>query len=330
MRKKLTIFLFTLALPLLLSFSCQLQPEQEVSNPTLCVASWNVQNLFDDVDNGSEYTEYLSSSGWNTKSYNARLSNTAQVLNYLPKAQDYLIVLNEIENTNVIEGLLSQKDLQAKGLCYYAFTKSDNSAIGTAVISSLEIARAKVHSTDDGLRPLLEVEICTDTGKLYLLSLHLKSNVGGETETAPSRLKAAKVIAQVAAELKKNNPGCLILVCGDFNEECWSDNTMSRLSTVSAPLKVSNTFSNGLWYCPWLDSSQNLWPNGSYYYNDQWKCYDNILISQEGKDNTGLEYVKAGVLFQGLLRTSDDKPNAWQVSLLKGTSDHLPVWVLLQ
>ncbi len=328
MNKKLIPFLFFIALPLLLSFSCQLQPE-EASDASICVASWNVQNLFDDVDNGTEYTEYLSTNGWNSKSYNLRLENTAQVINYLPKAQDYLIVLNEIENTNVLEGLLKQKQLRSKKFYWYAFAKAENSSIGTAVISSLEIVKATVHQTDNSLRPILEVEFNTNSGKLYLLSLHLKSNVGGESETAPQRLKAAKVVAQVAAELKKNNPGCLILVCGDFNEECWADNTMTRLSTVTAPLKVSNTFSNGWWYNPWLDASQNLWPNGSYYYNEHWKCYDNLLISQEGKDGTGLEFQKAGVLFQGILRTSDDKPNAWVPSLLKGVSDHLPVWVLL-
>ena len=329
MRKKLLPFLFVLALPLLLSFSCQLDPS-EGAQIALCVASWNVQNLFDDIDNGTEYSEYLNSNGWGSKGYNLRLSNTAQVLESIPKAQDYIVVLNEIENTNVVEGLLSQKKLKSKNLSWYAFASSSSGAIGTAVMSSLEIASAKVHHTDDSLRPILEVEFNTTNGKLYLLSLHLKSNLGGETETAPMRLKAAKVVTQVATELKKNNPGCLILICGDFNEECWACNTMSHLSTTTAPLKVSGTFSNGKWYCPWLDTTQNMWPNGSYYYNDHWKCYDNILISQEGKDGTGLEFAKAGVLFQGILRTSDDKPNAWEPSLLKGTSDHLPVWVLLQ
>lgn len=326
------LLLLVLALPLLLSFSCQLNPQDSSSNveSSICIASWNVQNLFDDVDNGTEYSEYISSSGWNTKGYNLRLSSTAQVLNYLPKAKDYIIVLNEIENTNVIEGLLSQKKLKSKKLSWYAFATADSGSIGTAVVSSLEIIGAKVHKTDDGLRPILEVEINANSGKLYLLSLHLKSNIGGETETAPMRLNAAKVVAQVANELKTNNPGCLILVCGDFNEECWADNTMTRLSSVSAPLRVSGTFSNGLWYCPWLDTSQNMWPNGSYYYNNHWKCYDNILVSQEGKDGAGLEFTKAGVIFEGILRTSDDKPNAWEYSLLKGVSDHLPVWVMLK
>ncbi len=334
-RKKIVILLFLLTLPLLLSFSCQLNPENgssisSGSNSSICIASWNVQNLFDDIDNGTEYSEYQSSSGWNTKSYNLRLANTAQGIDYLPKAKDYIIVLNEIENINAIEGLLSQKKLRAKKLSWYAFASIPSGSIGTAVVSSLEIVSAKVHKTDDGLRPILEVEINTNSGKLYLLSLHFKSNIGGETETAPMRLKAAKVVAQVATEIKSNNPGCLILVCGDFNEECWADNAMTRFSSVSAPLKVSGTFFNGLWYCPWLDTSQNMWPNGSYYYNDHWKCYDNILISQEGKDGTGLEYVKSGVVFQGILRTSDDKPNAWEPALLKGVSDHLPVWVLLE
>ena len=331
-KRTITTLLFICSLPLLLSFSCQANPDSSsnVSTAsTVCVATWNVQNLFDDVDNGNEYDDYKASSGWNKDAYNTRLSNTAQVLDYLPSASQYLIILNEVENANVVEGLLSQKKMKAKGLAWYAFASFENSSIGSAVISSIPIASAKVHNTDDGLRPVLEVEINVNGAKLYLLSVHFKSNVGGETETAPLRLKAAQTVAEIATELKRNSPGCLVLVCGDFNEECWDDNCMTRFSSVTAPLKVSGAFSNGTWYCPWLDTTQSLWPNGSYYYNENWKCYDNILVSQEGRDGTGLEYSKAGVIFQGVIRTSDDKPNAWQRQLLKGVSDHLPVWVLL-
>ena len=330
-KRTLTILLFICSLPLLLSFSCQANPDSSsgTSDTTICVATWNVQNLFDEVENGTEYDEYKASSGWNKDAYNTRLSNAAQVLDYLPKASQYLIVLNEVENANVVEGLLSQKKLKAKGLAWYAFSNLENASMGSAIISSIPIVDAKVHNTDNGLRPVLEVEFNVNSEKLYLLCVHFKSNLGGETETAPKRLKAAQTVAQISTQLKKNSPGCLILVCGDFNEECWDNNCMTRLTSRTASLKVSGTFSNGVWYCPWLDTTQNLWPSGSYYYNDRWKCYDNILVSQEGKDGTGLEYSKTGVIFQGLIRTSDDKPNAWQRQLLKGVSDHLPVWVLL-
>jgi endonuclease/exonuclease/phosphatase family metal-dependent hydrolase len=332
-KKTISILLLVSAMPLLLSFSCHLQPEansgSSLETNTLCVASWNVQNLFDEIEDGTEYDEYKTASGWNKDAFNSRLSDTAQALSYLPKAKNYIIVLNEVENSKVVASLLSQRKMKDKGLAWYAFASYEDAAMGSTVISSIPIVNAKVHGVDAGLRPVLEVEFDVNGGKLYLLSVHFKSNVGGQTETAPMRLQAAQVVSQVSSELKKNNPGCLILICGDFNEEVWDDNAMSRFSQVKAPLKVSGVFSNGIWYCPWLDSSQNLWPNGSYYYNDLWKGYDNILISQEGQDGTGLEYVKAGVLFQGILRTSDDKPNAWQRQLLKGVSDHLPVWVLL-
>lgn len=350
-KKTLFVLLLVCTFPLLLSFSCNMNPASAStaaggSESKLCIASWNVQNIFDEIENGTEYDEYKASSGWDKSAFEIRLSNAAQVLEYLPKASDYLIVLNEVENPNVVEALLSEKKLKAKGLAWYAFASFEKASIGSAVISSIPIIGAKVHATDDGLRPVLEVEFETNGGKLYLLCVHFKSNLGGETETAPLRLKASQVVTQVASELKKNNPGCLILVCGDFNEECWDNNAMVKISqqattastttaqpitptALTAALKVSGAFSNGLWYCPWLDNTQNLWPNGSYYYNDDWKCYDNILISQEGKDGTGLEFSKAGVIFEGIIRTSDDKPNAWQRQLLKGVSDHLPVWVLL-
>ena len=46
-----------------------------------------------------------------------------------------------------------------------------------------------------------------------------------------------------------------------------------------------------------------------------------------GRDGTGWDFAEAGVLFGTFQKTADGKPFAWDRRLLKGVSDHLPVWV---
>ncbi len=296
---------------------------------SLCVATWNVQNLFNATLDGNEYEEYKPSSGWDRSSYEKRLSNAAKVIGYLPSAGSYIVVLNEIENPNVVEDLIKSDDIKKMGIRYFACAGIEGGVIQTAVSSSIPISGAKVHAVSEGQRPVLEVEFDTAYGHVFVLAVHFKSNVGGESETAPMRKESASVVRQISRQIRKENPGALVLVCGDMNEECWDENAMGRMEGSNAPLKVSDSFGRDHWYCFWLDQSLSLWPSGSYMYNEQWKCYDNILVSQEGRDGSGWEYESCDVVFDGIVKTADQKPFSWDRNLLRGVSDHLPVWVRL-
>ena len=66
------------------------------------VLSYNVQNLFDDVDDGLEYDEYRSSSGWDRDAYFARLSRVDEVVRLATGATLVdAIVLQEVESPRV-------------------------------------------------------------------------------------------------------------------------------------------------------------------------------------------------------------------------------------
>lgn len=314
-------------LSLILLFSCDANAIAE-SESALCIASWNVQNLFNAVLDGSEYDEYTPQGGWTSRYYESRLSNVRKVLSKLPKAKDYIIVLNEIENSNVVEDLLLSNDMAKMGLCYCAATNEPGSAIQIAVASSIPISDANVHQVGSGLRPILEVSFDTPYGKVFVLAVHFKSNVGGTSQTAQARVESAAVVSQISSAIQRNNPGCLVLICGDMNEECWDDNAIGR--TDSCALRVAPSFERGRWYCFWLDESLGLSSMGSYMYNGDWKCYDNILVSGSGLDGYGYELGACGVLFEPMQRTADGKPFAWNRNLLCGVSDHLPVWALFE
>ena len=316
--------LFVMAVAAVALCSCSAQAVKEESG-SICVASWNVQNLFDARPDGTEYSEYTPDSGWTASMYERRLENVRTVLSYLPSAGDYIIVLNEIEGPKVIEDLIKVHKIANMGLCWFACAGAQGGAIQTAVVSSMPFVGARVHDVGQDLRPVLEVEFETPRGKLFVLAVHFKSNVGGVLETAERRRKAALATAQIAKAIELQNPGCIVLVCGDMNDECWENGVLAR----GGELPTSGRFCWDAWYCFWLDEGLSLWPIGSYLYDDIWRCYDNILISQAGNDGSGYEYSKAGVVFKGILVSADSKPAKWDRRLLKGVSDHLPVWIIM-
>lgn len=327
MKKTRNILLIVFVLPALVSCNVSCNQQGCGGNDTsICIVSWNVQNLFNAVNDGSEYDEYKPESGWDQQSYEKRLSNIRTVFGYLPSSKQKIIVLNEVEGPDVIEDLIKSHDMASIGFHWFACTSSENQSVQTAVISSMPIEHAYVHEVEEGLRPVLEVCIETERGKIFILAVHYKSNLGGSEETEAQRQKAAGVTAQIARVLEQENPGCLILVCGDMNEECWDN----RIMGPDGPLKASGSFSPGFWYCFWKDQERSIWPNGSYWYSGNWRCYDNILVSASGSDGAGLELESCGVIFKGILSTADSKPASWNRRLLTGVSDHVPVWIMLK
>lgn len=323
-RNSLSLRIVLSVVLLLCASSCDASAVKE-DKSVLTVASYNVQNLFDAVDDGSEYSEYTQKGGWTQKDYEKRLANTRKVLSQIPRSKDYIVVLNEIENSNVVNDLLFSEDMAKMGIRYYACTNEEDSAIQIAVISSVPIISANVHQVEKPLRPILEVGFDVNGNKVFVLAVHFKSNIGGESQTAVQRRKSAVVINEIAASIQKANPGCIILVCGDMNEEFWDDNAIGR--SANCPIVVGPTFGRGMYYCFWSNDNLGLSSFGSYMYNGDWKCYDNILISLAGQDGYGLEYENAGVLRSSFVLTADNKPFSWDRRLLSGVSDHLPVWV---
>ena len=318
------LFILPVLLLLLLS-SCDAQGTAEHER-SLCVATWNLQNLFDAKSDGNEYEEYDSSSGWSQSMYESRLTNVRKVLDSLPGSGDYILILNEVEGLDVVDDLIKTNDLMKLGLHWFACTAEPDLPVQIAVVSSIPIADAHVHSVGEDLRPILEVGFDTDGGRVFILACHFKSNVGGVSETESQRLQAATVVSQIARNLEAENPGALVLVCGDLNEECWNGPALS----ADGPLPCSGQFGRGQWFCFWRSSEVSVWPGGSYWYDGSWRCYDNILVSLAGCDGTGWDFSEAGVLFEAFQRTADGKPFAWDRRLLKGISDHLPVWVKLK
>lgn len=321
MRKSLYILL------LIVLVSCS---EKEIrENNEIKIVSWNVQNLFDGKDDGLEYPEYTSKEDWSDQLYQIRLKDIENVLNYQELKDFDVLVLNEVENEDVIKDILNFKSLKENKIKYFAYAGSEDACIKIAVLSKIPIENVLIHSIKD-TRPILEVKFNT-SNDLYLLAIHGKSKVDDSEENIKLRKALGDALSDIYSSILAENSDVTVLIAGDFNEDWTDENIMEYVDITKpifskTPIPVSNKIAFGTFYCFWLDDRIEKQSLGSYCYQNNWSCFDNILVSY-GQNYTVKD---ANVVFHGILKKADGKPNAWIRNICFGVSDHLPVYLVLK
>ena len=170
---------------LLLFLSCC---ATDKNNASITVMSWNVENLFDDVDNGSEYYQFDPGNGdWDYDCFTSKASAIADVITSSVTGGPDVVLLQEIENQNALEHL-NTNYLKALEYPYLCFFPTENSAIGIAVLSRLKITSVNNHSVFlNGYRcgrNIAEVHLSTgeEAEEIIIFINHWKSKLGGAEE----------------------------------------------------------------------------------------------------------------------------------------------------
>lgn len=315
--------LFIIGILFLLFVSCACSPEEKTDG--IKIVQWNVQNVFDNIDDGTEYDEYKSSGHWSMSLFELRLQNINTVFSYSELKDADIIVLNEVENENVVKAIMKLKAFRSGNFKYYVVAKEEGGAISTAVISKYPIDEVRLHAVDE-CRPVIETKINVGFG-FYLLACHGKSRKEGVKETSSIRLELGKTLRDTSESILAKDSNAIVAIAGDFNEDWKDENVFGRIGSGIVfrdnPLLISGNENTGAWYCFWLDETLNLPDTGSYYYNGEWSCFDNILLF-------GGSPGECGVVNSGILRKSDFTPNAWIRDPAIGVSDHFPVYLTVR
>lgn len=188
-------------------------------NSEVTVLSWNVENLFDAVDQGSEYPEYTSDGGWTERDYTRRLQRVSEAVHTLRPRPDIMVFL-EIENADVLATLVGDfiVDINAP---YHAFAVGPGAAIGIGLASRYPITEVRTHLPRTGdfppLRPVLEVHLDLADESLVVLCNHWKSKRGGAPATEPLRRATAALLTACLRRLHREDPDRAVIVVGDFN-----------------------------------------------------------------------------------------------------------------
>lgn len=320
--------------------------------------SYNVQNIFDDSDNGTEYPEFDPGRGeWGTSQYNTRLFNLSEVIRRSVSGGPDVIALQEIENSRVAEDLV-ENYLKGMDYNYIIVTDTEDSAIQLGFISRLKFDEIKVHQIFlDGYntgRPILEASIVTDSGTLAVFNNHWKSKLGGSEETEPARIAAATALKRRILELSSGNPQVDIVVFGDLNEN-WNEYRLIGEDYITAlmpfddiilpdpagPILITGSrdvisYDSTvdvigpkpiILYSPWCTDSEM---SGSYVYNDTWQTIDHILMNSGLFDGFGFEYESFRVLKDDYLLNTLGYPLKWRTETGYGYSDHLPLILVIK
>jgi endonuclease/exonuclease/phosphatase family metal-dependent hydrolase len=196
--------------------------EKPGKDDSIAIMTWNVQALFDGVEEGTEYAEYLESADWSREKYRGRLNVIAKAIDGMERKPD-IIALQEIESETVIVDLASALSASFR---WTHFANIPGMALGLGLLSRFPLSEARSHSVNiDGEiapRPMLEARLAV-AGEdaplaLTLFVCHWKSKLGGDDATESTRRASARIIVRRLRELLKTDPDMPVIIMGDLNE----------------------------------------------------------------------------------------------------------------
>ena len=295
---KTTAILFFMVL---ISLPCSAQGSK---NDTLFVASWNLENLFDTVnDPFKEDEEFLPESikSWTSQRLDKKLNNLARVIHSMNYGHGPDI-LGVVETEH--QWLLDRMDEKFLADINYqtAYLESpDSRGIDNGLIYKRDMFHILSVTADtinlaDGYptRLVLNVNLLTLNGDtIHVFENHWPSRSGGESESEINRIAAAEVLKKNTDEILAHNPDAFILIMGDFNDEPTNISILNtlkaqpvRCDTISGKLKENKT--KELYNLAYDEYSNGL---GTYKYKNDWNMLDQIIVSHELLTGERIHYI---------------------------------------
>jgi hypothetical protein len=259
---------------------------------TLYVAFWNLQNLFDTVDDPEKNDESFLPDGdmeFTPERLDKQMYNLSRVIRSMNngKGPDLLGVC-EVENQAVLENMVTKylNDLNYK----IAYLESpDNRGIDNGLLYKankfklLNLQAETVYLSDGWpTRLIFGVNLLTESDeKITVFVNHWPSRRGGREESEPNRIAAAQTLRGAVDRIFAIDDAAKIFVIGDFNDEPLN---ISVLETLKAyPLKCDSLHaefeeeSAGELYNLSYPAFESGF--GTYKYKDDWNMLDQVIVS---------------------------------------------------
>lgn len=201
------------------------------------VLSYNVHNLFDDVDDGREYAAFRSEAGWGRDDYYRRLARLDEAIRLVTEGRRLdVVAFQEVESSKVAADFA--RDF-LRGFRYISAGPSGVSNTKVVVLSRRRPAAVRAHRVvelrivpgrSDSLPPAFArrpgrdaVDVTLFSPDLRIISVHWKSQVGGEARTEPQRKLEAALIHDVLLDRTDDaaaqDDAQAVLLIGDMNAD---------------------------------------------------------------------------------------------------------------
>ncbi len=322
-------------------------PQSNNSRDTICVAFWNLENLFDTVDDPKKNDEEFLPEGrkqWTKEKLHEKLEHLAKVISSMNdnKGPD-IMGFCEVEHRALIDSMLSEYIQNKNYKIAYAESPDkrgiDNGMIYDSVKFKLLSIKADTVTLPDKYptRFILNVNLqyrVKDT--LVLFVNHWPSRSGGELKSEPNRISAAETLSGQVKKYFMKNSNANIIIMGDFNDEPGNKSILKTLNAHSFSCKSDTgqsdfkQMNNELY-----NLAYRLYENdeGSYKYHDDWNMLDQMIVSANLLGNKPLRYLcnSFAIYKPSFMITHSGKykgtpfPTYGGSRYLGGYSDHFPV-----
>jgi predicted extracellular nuclease len=298
------------------------------SQEYLSIAFWNIENLFDLVDDPNKNDDEFSIGGRKnvtSEIYDLKIKHSAEVL--LDLNAD-ILGLCEVENLSVLQDL--NRSFAKRDYDIIHYDSPDERGIDNVLLydkSRFKVLNSRpIRNTLNGkdkTRDILYILGQFQSDTLHIFVNHWPSNYGGVEQSIPKRAATANLIKNEIKKIQSKNAYAEIVLLGDFNEDP-DDANVKSLEEVGLKSLMKSMIGK-----PKV---------GTYVYRGKDYFYDQIIINDGLNDNKNLAVVKNSVYILDLpkYRQQEGKYKHypfrfWAGSrLLGGYSDHLAVKFLIK
>jgi hypothetical protein len=314
------------------------------------IAFYNLENLFDTIDNEGVLDEEFTPEGldrWTGEKYIHKVNNMALAISRIGEDDGWkggpaILGVSEIENRKVLEDLIAHPLLRESGYQIVHYDSPDIRGVDVALLYRTRFFRVTASSSNElklfdekGERVLTRDQLVVsglfDGEPMHFIVNHWPSRSGGEMTTRPRRNAAADLTRHLVDSLLSIDKGAKVFVMGDLNDDPSNESLRKHLNAVADPegMKEGEMFN-----CMYPLYKKGI---GSLYYRDGLNLFDQIIITPAlvSKDYSSYRYYKARVFNSQFLIQKDGQYKGYPLRTLVGTvfqggfSDHFPVYVLI-
>lgn len=312
------------------------------------IAFYNLENLFDTINNNGKYDLEFSPKGkyaWDGKKYWKKINNMAYAISRLTtdKTPDgpAVIGVSEIENISVLQDLVKAEPIAARGYKIVHHDSPDLRGVDVGLLynpKQFRVLTVTNHRLNIPSKPNFKTrdQMCVvglmGADRVAIIVNHWPSRRGGSEQSSYLREAAAALSMQIADSLLKIDPKMGIIVMGDLNDSPYDKSVTQVLKARAKAGEVKP----GEFFNPFhklLDDGI-----GSYIYRGRWDLFDQIIISYNLLDGgaNGLTYIGAKVFNDAFLRAQEGKYAGYpfrtfsEGAFIGGYSDHFPTEIFLK
>lgn len=319
------------------------------------IAFYNLENLFDTINNNGKYDEEFSPKGgrqWNSDKYWKKQHNMAYAISHfatkLTPDGPAIIGVAEIENITVLQDLVKQPEIKKWRLQIVHHDSPDRRGVDVGLLYNprmFRVLNVTNHTVTFPSEPWSKTrDIMCVTGllngeKVSVLVNHWPSRLGGQEKSSWKREIAGRKCREICDSLYRDDPNQGMIIMGDLNDDPRDPGTAVEIGAKKKIKQVAKFDLNG----GKLDFFNPFWEMlddkgvGTLAYQGSWNLFDQIMCSNYFlKDESQWLYFKPMVMNFEFLKTTEGNRTGYPLRtysagiFLNGYSDHFPTQILLK